>query len=174
MRSLTARTFLLLSLGALLSLAYVEPAAAGYVYIRSNVGLPWGSSAPTDAMDVVFGSGNWIDERYETAIVGSVFSADNSFVYMDGSDDNALELAAFLTANIAAIESWVAAGGRLLINAGPNEGGDIDLGFGIALTYQVGVTNSATADANETSHAVFAGPATPVGTSFTGPISHAM
>jgi hypothetical protein len=174
MRSLTARTSLLLLLGALLSLAYVEPAAAGYVYIRSNVGLPWGDSAPTDAMNVVFGSGNWIDERYETAVVGSVFSADNSFVYMDGSDDNATELAAFLTANIAAIESWVAAGGRILINAGPNEGGDFDFGFGISVTYQAGVTNSATADANETSHAVFAGPATPVGTIFTGPISHAM
>ena len=41
----------------------------------------------------------------------------------------AAELETFLTANITLIENWVASGGKLLLNAAPNEGDGMSFGF---------------------------------------------
>jgi hypothetical protein len=101
-------------------------------------------------------------------VVGTVFSSANSFVYMDGSQDNADEMASFIGTNQAAIESWVAQGGRLLINAGPTEGGNIDVGFGATIWYSAGSTLSYSGEDNESTHPILQGPLTPVGTSFSG------
>jgi hypothetical protein len=100
-------------------------------YIRSNsVGEPWGSNNNITAMDAVFGSGLWITEFFETCVPATVFSSSTKFVFLEGSDGNANELNAFLTANLPAIESYVYNGGTIFINAAPNEGGNIDFGFG--------------------------------------------
>ena len=42
------------------------------VYLRSIVGLPWGSTANEAAMSRVFGTNNWQDLRYETVNVSQV------------------------------------------------------------------------------------------------------
>jgi hypothetical protein len=161
---------------ALFALALLAPALAFALptYLRSTVGPPWGETTNEAAMDTVFGAGNWTDERYETVDVGTLLSAATSFIYMEGGDDNADELNAFLTANAAAIASWVSAGGHLFINAAPNEGGNIDFGFGVTLNYNGGSSESDNASAVSAAHPIFNGPFTPVGTSFTGSaFSHA-
>ncbi len=105
-------------------------------YVRSNAGAPWGSTANEQAMDMVFGAGGWDDLRYETVNVVTLFSPVYTFLYMEGSDNNAQELEGFLMANQAALEAWVNAGGTLFLNAGPNEGGIQNWGFGgITLNY---------------------------------------
>ena len=146
-------------------------AAAPAVYLRSNTGAPWGSTANETAMDRVFGAGNWQDLRYETVNPTAVFSAATSFVYMEGSDATALELQSFLTANLSLIEGWVGGGGRLFLNAAPNEGGGMYFGFGVNLVYP---DASGTAGVFSPMNPIFAGPFTPVGTVWTGSsFSHA-
>jgi len=105
-------------------------------YLRTSGGEPWGSSSNTDAMDLAFGSGEWTLGFFETLDPASVFSEETGFVFIDGSDNGAAELATFLSANLSTIEDWVEDGGRLLMNAAPNEGGDISFGFsGSTLEY---------------------------------------
>lgn len=70
-----------------LSLALVFTAGqalADTVYMRSNVGAPWGQNTNEQAMDQVFGAGNWDDLRYETGNVAAIFSGANEFVFMEG------------------------------------------------------------------------------------------
>jgi MYXO-CTERM domain-containing protein len=130
----THRSFfpIFVSLGAMLgTLALTESEAdAAVAYVRSTVGAPWGSTSNEQAMDTVFGVGAWDDLRYETVVPAALFSPTYSFIYMEGSDSNALELQAFLMANQAALEAWVSAGGDLFLNAGPNEGANQAWGFG--------------------------------------------
>lgn len=136
-------------------------------YIRSNVGSPWGSSANEQAMDMVFGAGAWDDLRFETVNVASLFSPTYTFIYMEGSDSNALELQTFLMANQGALETWVNAGGTLFLNAGPNEGGVQDWGFGgIQLIYpDFPVDPGMPADPT---HPIFNGPFLPIAPTWTG------
>lgn len=141
----------------------IESALAA-AYVRSTNSLPWGGVENETAMTTVFGT-NWSDLRFETSNPATLFSGGTRFIFMDGSENNALEMAAFLAANRVAISNWVAAGGSLYLNAAPNEGGNIDFGFGITLIN--GVTTSSALAANP-AHPIFNGPFTPVGTSFTG------
>ena len=62
------------------------------------------------AMNDVFGVGNWVDARYETVDPPTMFS-DSDFIFMEGGDDNANEMEAFLSANAAAIDTFVNGGG---------------------------------------------------------------
>lgn len=157
--------------GVVLGVAGTSAAVAGPVYLRSTVGAPWGEGTNEAAMNAVFGAGNWADSRYETVNVGTLFSATTDFIFMEGGDNNANELNAFLTANALALQSWVTAGGRLLLNSAPNEGGDIDFGFGVTLTYPGFGSEAHAANA---AHAVFNGPFGPVATDYTGSaFSHA-
>ncbi len=135
------------------------------VYLRSTTGAPWGSIANETAMDRVFGTNNWQDLRYEDVNPASVFTPANRFIYMEGSDSIALEMQAFLTANLVTIENWVAAGGRLFLNAAPNEGSGMNFGFGVTLVYSDSTSTGNTADPL---HPIFAGPFTPVGTTWSG------
>lgn len=134
-------------------------------------GPVWGSSGTasnTSAMNSVFGVGNWDNISLATA-TGSPFAVgtgnDYTFIYLDGSDSQATNLNTYLTANAAAINTWVQQGGRLFVNAAPNTGGNIALGFGVTLTYPNFV---GTAVAVNPAHPIFNGPFTPVGTSFSG------
>lgn len=117
--------------GCLMSTA----AMADIAYMRSTVGAPWGQSTNEAAMDAAFGAGNWSDLRYETVNVATLFSATNTFIFMEGGDTNADELEAFLAANGAAVSAWVNAGGSLFINSAPNEGNGMSYGFGVSLNY---------------------------------------
>lgn len=118
-------------------------------------------------MDVVFGPGNWTAAEFTTVNTATLFSAGTNFIFLEGGDECAIEFADFLTANSAALSAWVNAGGRAIINAAPNEGGDVDLGFGVTLNYGT-IGGSGSATATVPGHAIFNGPYTPVGTSFTG------
>jgi gliding motility-associated-like protein len=128
-------------------------------YIHSTVGEPWGSPANAAAMDSAFGGGMWTPEFFETVDVASVFSPTTGFIFLDGSDDNADELNTFLIANLPAIEAWVFDGGRLLLNAAPNEGADINFGFGgTTCTYPAFVND---VDVQDVAHPAYVGPDLP-------------
>lgn len=144
-------------------------ASAAPYYLRSTVSAPWFVSTNEAAMDAVFGAGNWVDERYETVNTASLFTNANSFIFMEGGDSNANELELFLTTNLPNITSWVNGGGRLLLNAAPNEGNGMSFGFGVTLNYP-DFGGAGTAVAVDPLHAVFAG----VATAYTGSLfSHA-
>ena len=146
---------------------FVGTANAGVVYIDSTVGNPWGQTNNEASMDGVFGAGNWTDANYETVNTGSLFSATTDFIFMEGGDNNADELEAFLNSNLTSLESWVSSGGRLILNSAPNEGNGMNYGFGgISLNYpdfggdpHVGV---------DAAHAIFNGPFGATGNTFTG------
>ncbi len=149
-------------------------------YIRSNVaGEPWSFATSNNnltAMNAVFGAGGWIPEFYETANVSTVFSTATKFVFLEGSDANASELSAFLATNLPAIETYVFNGGTIFINAAPNEGGNIDFGFGgTTLNYGGGSDCNGPVDAVTPSDPIFAGPFLPCTTTgyAGGSFSHA-
>lgn len=138
-----------------------------YYYVRSNTTIPWSSTSNEQAMDAVFGAGVWTQGFFETVNPTNLFSASTCTIFMEGSDAGANELQTFLTANMALIESWVSTGGRLFINAAPNEGSGMSFGFsGTTLVYPNGLAGSSTAAAP--SHDIFNGPFLPVGTNWTG------
>jgi uncharacterized repeat protein (TIGR01451 family) len=136
-----------------------------YVYLRSTFGSPWGSFANETAMNRTFGTNFWQDLRYESAIPAQLFTAATRFIFMEGSDSSADEMEAFLNANLTTVENWVAAGGRLFLNAAPNEGNGMSLGFGATLVYS---DPTDTAMMTEPQHPIFLGPFTPVGSTWTG------
>ncbi|HVJ85916.1 MAG TPA: PEP-CTERM sorting domain-containing protein [Caulifigura sp.] len=140
---------------------------AGYAYMRSTVGQPWAQNTNELAMTAAFGAGNWSDLRYETAgIAAATFSAANTFVYMEGSELIADEMEAFLNSNQALIEGWVAGGGSLFINAAPNEGNGMNLGFGgVNLNYGPGPFS---AIATVLAHPILGGPNLPTSVNYTG------
>jgi hypothetical protein len=152
-------------------LASVSEVFAAPVYMRSTVGAPWGQTNNEASMDGVFGAGNWQDLRYETANIGTLFSAGTDFIFMEGGDSNANELEAFIAANQAAMENWVSSGGRIFINSAPNEGDGMSFGFGVNLTYS---DFSTSATGVNPAHPIFNGPFGATGTNFTGSyFSHA-
>lgn len=134
-------------------------------YLRSTAGVPWGQPVNEAILTQVFGA-NWEDLRYETVTnIGALFSAAKQFIFMEGSDIDANAMGLFLTNNLGAISNWVSGGGSLFVNAAPNQGGNINFGFGALLTYPDACT---TAQAVSPAHPIFNGPFGPVGTSFTG------
>lgn len=153
---------------ALCTFAALAPDASAYpAYVRSDVGAPWGSTTNEDAMNMVFGAGQWDDLRFESVDTAALFSPSYDFIYLEGSDNNASELAGFLASNQAALEAWVSGGGHLILNAAPNEGGNIIFGFGgISLNYPDGSSNPG--GAVDTNHPIWNGPFLPISTSFTG------
>jgi hypothetical protein len=154
---------------AALAIGLAGSARADVAYLRSTIGQPWGQNQNESAMTTVFGA--FQNLQYETVNPSSLFSAATSFVYMEGSDTNAIALNTFLTTNRGTIESWVAAGGHLFLNAAPNVGFNINFGFrGVLLNYQgsSGNTFSATGSAVNPAHPIFQGPFGKPGTSFTG------
>jgi len=140
---------------------------ANVAYLRSTVGAPWGETTNEQAMDLAYGAGNWEDLRYELVDPAVLFSNLYSFLYLEGGDSNALELEAFLLANQQALEDWVFAGGNLLLNAAPNEGGAQNWGFGgVVLNYQNSSVDPGSAV--DPTHPIWQGPFLPVSTSFSG------
>ena len=135
-------------------------------YMKSSIGNPWGNTTNNAHMNTAFGPGGWTLDSFEGCDVATVFSITTSFVFLDGSDGHANELNTFLTANLPAIEAWVDAGGSLLINSAPNEGGDIDFGFGGTTLDYISYENTVTGV--DAAHSVFLGPNLPTNTAMSG------
>lgn len=147
------------------TLTIVEDDVPTAVYLRSSTGAPWDSTNNEAAMDRVFGDASWRDLRYETVNPTNLFSTNSTFIFMEGSDYNASELEAFLMTNSNRMESWVSAGGRLFLNAAPNEGDGMSFGFGVTLIY---TDVTAVAAAVDTNHAIFRTPFVPAGNLWSG------
>ncbi len=149
---------ILMGMVCLAAFACLAPNAdAGVIYMRSTVGPPWGETTNEQAMDAAFGVGGWDDLRYETATPAAVFSAANSFAFLEGGDNNANELEAFLVANLGTIEGWVAGGGSLFVNAAPNEGDGMSYGFG-GVNLTNGDFSTDPVSAVNPAHPIFVGP----------------
>jgi hypothetical protein len=99
-------------------------------YLRSNTQNPWGQTTNQSAMNLAFGAGNWTEVFFETVDPVVLFTSATRFVFIEGSDNSANALNTFLSANLALIENWVAQGKVVMINAAPNQAGNINFGFG--------------------------------------------
>jgi hypothetical protein len=127
---------------------------------------PWNQIYNITAMNNVYGAGNWQQGTYSTS-PATIFSPTTCMVFLEGSDQNAISMNTFLTANITTIENWVNGGGRLFMNAAPNQGGNINYGFsGTVLTYPPSYYT--TADAVSPTNPIFLGPYLPTATTYTG------
>lgn len=142
-------------------------AEADVAYVRSELGgPPWGTTDNEQAMDLVFGDGAWQDLRFETVDPALLFSPTYTFLYLEGSDAGAIDLQAFLSANQGLIESWVVDGGRLFLNAAPNEGVDMPWGFtGVTLVYTAPLDPAMPFDDG---HPIWNGPFLPINTVVSG------
>ncbi len=152
--------------------AYSTPvelaSASDTFYLRSNTANPWSSTSNQAAMNAAFGSGNWTEVFYQTVDPAVIFSSSTRFVFMEGSDGLANAMNTFLATNITLIENWVAQGKTLLMNAAPNQGGNIDFGFGGSTLVYSGGTHSPSVNVVDTNHPTFLGPNLPVSTVMTG------
>ena len=135
-------------------------------YLRAAVGEPWGNENNINAMNAAFGEGEWALAEFETTDPELIFSPATGFVFMDGSDDGAIELNEFLIANGELIENWVMQGGKLLMNSASNETVDLNFGFGGAELVLVGTVNNVTMQNPE--HPILSGPNTPVNETMIG------
>lgn len=139
-------------------------------YMRSNQGQPWDHTSNEEAMDMVFGPGNWTDSPFQNQPASQVFDDESECVFLEGGDFNANALNQYLQANLPLIEQWVAGGGRLFINSAPNEGGNQNWGFGgVTLNYGFQINSL---DAVDPSHPIWQGPFTPVLASYDGNGTH--
>ncbi|MFT5821856.1 MAG: hypothetical protein ACI8ZM_003112 [Crocinitomix sp.] len=146
-----------------------ESGTGDIYYLQSNTGDPWGSPTNQTLMDIAFGPTSWSLEYFETLDATTIFSAATGFVYMDGGSLSASEMAIFLAINLTLIEDWVEAGGRLFMNSAPNEGGDIDFGFGETfLNYEPPTTYANVATVSDEGHPSLFGPEVPTSVEMTG------
>lgn len=151
------------------TISNIEPITgtnAYYIYSNSTGFEPWYTTSNSQHMDDVFGVGEWTTEYYETIDPAVLFSLDNCFIFMEGSDSHADAMETFINANMDAMQLWVAAGGHLLINAAPNVGDGMDFGFdGVHLDYP---WYASTVSASDPTHPVWDGPFVPTSTDMTG------
>src|SRR5688572_9826268 len=73
-------------------------AAQQHWYMRSNQGQPWGHTSNEDAMNMVFGQGNWTDSPFQNQPAADVFDDESECVFIDGSDFGANALNSYLQA----------------------------------------------------------------------------
>ena len=141
-------------------LAPVSGTGAYYIY-SSTVGYePGWMNANSTAMNAVFGVDAWTLEYFEDIDPFAVFSEDNCFVFLEGSEFHWNEFETFFSNNQDLIEGWVASGGNLFINASPWEGDGGNVGFGgVTMQYPYYTYYS---DATDPAHPVLSGPFTPV------------
>jgi len=139
-------------------------------YIRRTPPEPW-TWAPSPGeniaeMNTVFGVGAWNSDYYTTVDPAVAFGPTSNYVFLEGGDDHAIPMADFLAVNLDLIYDWVYAGGRLFMNAAPNYGTSMAWGLDdITLSYP---DYSASGFAVALTHPIFAGPYSPVGTTWTG------
>lgn len=142
-----------------------------YVYVRSNISLPWGQSTNEDAMDNVFGAGNWATSYYETLDAASLLSSQTQFLFLEGGDSSYNPFNSFMQNNLTALSQWLNNGGRLLILCAPNDpliDSTVDLPDNIVLSAPAFYESaSSSAYTTDISNPIFSGP-NPTGYYFTG------
>jgi hypothetical protein len=136
-------------------------------YLRSAAAPPWNVTSNERDMTDVFGESGWRDRRYETVDPNRLFKGNVDFIFMEGGDNNATALQSFLSTYSSQIAAWVSNGGRLFINAAPNQGTSIDMGFGVTLNFNMDYSTSSNNAASVVDNPIFNGPVLPVGTAFT-------
>lgn len=157
-----------LAFSGLVAISGGAQAVAIHAY-QTGTGNPWSQTTNNAAMDFAFGAGNW---DFYQGFSMTAFGGATRFVFLDGSGNQANQLNTFLTANIAAIEAFVFAGGSVFINAAPNQGANIAAGFGgVVINYPRAFSGTATVNTAGVAAGLTAGPIT---TSYTGTwFSHA-
>ena len=150
---------------ALVGLAVLCHAGNDVAYVSMTGQEPWGMPGNINAMNDVFGVGNWDRLNFPTAVQAGVFN--RRAIFLDGGDGADAEFNAFIGANRATMESWVAAGGRLLIIAARWGSNPVvlDIGFGITLDNNFPHDTGNAADPN---HVIYHSPFGPTGTFFDG------
>ncbi|MBK9729081.1 MAG: HYR domain-containing protein [Saprospiraceae bacterium] len=145
-----------------------QPFPGAKAALVSSNPFPWGGGPSYDdyttSMNQIFGVGNW--DRFDfTVSAATLFSRNYRFIYIDGSDAISNTFNTFINNNLGLAEAWVTCGGRLLLNAAPNTGGNINLGFGgVQITYPNFTPNVIQANP----HPIFNGPYLPTGAAYTG------
>lgn len=133
-----------------------------YVYVRSNTNLPWGQTTNEDAMDDIFLVGNWTTMYYETLDPNALLSTQTTFLFLEGGDSSFTAFAAFMTANLTALTTWLQNGGHLLIISAPNDPlnpASVLLPDNITLNADIFYGSAATsAYADDLSNPIFSGP----------------
>ncbi len=123
----------------------------------TGVNEPWNEPGGINAMNDVFGSGNW--DRLDFSNSG-ILTAGYDFIYFDGGDGNAAGFQTYINNHRNDIENFVANGGSLFLNAAIWQGGAIspfNLGFGVSSVYGTSFTGSAV----DPSHEIYSGFSTP-------------
>lgn len=150
------------AVGALL-LTTAAASAVSVAYVSQTGGEPWGMYGNVNALNDVFGMGNWDRLDFPTAVGNGLWDYD--MILMDGGDGADLEFVNFVNSYRPDMENWVYAGGSLIINAARwYETYDFDLGFGITLHDG----DSDTGTALDLSHPIFDGPFGQTGDFFDG------
>lgn len=151
-------------------IAVPQVASSPYAYVRGQDSLWDGGAASPEganeaAMDAAFGVGGWDLRLLEEGPV--VFADGYDVMYVEGGDSTWDEFAALIEGNQTVVEDYVAAGGVLFMNSGPNSpaNGTMNLGFGAQLVYE---SHGNDATAANPAHPIFNGPALPMTTVFTG------
>jgi len=127
--------------------------AGGVAYVSQTGGEPWGVMGNVNALNDVFGVGNWTRLDFPTAVGNGLWGYD--MIVLDGGDGATVEFIDFVNINRADMEAWTAAGGSLIIGAARwDDYSDFDLGFGMTLIYSGGLDGWA----DDVTHPVFDGP----------------
>ncbi len=134
-------------------------------YVSGSSGEPWGMPGNVNAMNDVFGAGNWDRLSFPSAVQQGVFNY--KCLFLDGGDGADSEFNAFIDTNRATLEAWVAGGGKLLVNAARwgSSPTVLDLGFGITLDNNF---PHDTSTAPNLAHPIFNGPWGATGNFFDG------
>lgn len=111
---------------------------------------PWSYTNINDALDSVFGTGNWTDMNYAnaTANIADVLST-YSLIYLNGADDDNSNgnIQLFMTNFRTDLEDWVSAGGKLIFHfAGYDNNYAIGFGDVSAIPYYSNYATTVKAD----------------------------
>jgi len=128
----------------MMALAGAGVARADVAYISGDGGAePWNSPDNPNAMNAVFGTGNWNRLGWSNAVSSGALTNQYSFLFIDGGDGQDAGLQAFLATNLPALQTWVSNGGSLFLNGAVWTGANINVGFGGTLQWDPSLTGAA-------------------------------
>jgi len=146
----------------LFAFAAIPACGQNYYYVRSEAAQPWGQNTNEDAMDNVFGPGNWTTLYYETLDIGGLLSGSTAFIFLEGGDSSFTAFANFMTTYATPLTDWIESGGRLLLVSAPNDplnGATVNLPDNIVLSADAFYASAASAAwATDISNPIFSGP----------------
>lgn len=112
-------------------------AAQNVAYLSADTSRgPWGSQTYHKDFDTVFGEKGWHESTFEKADESFFDPGKTDLLVIEGGDWMADQMAEYLNKNQDALAKFVYEGGRLVINAAPNTGGNIAMfGGAVGLSY---------------------------------------